>query len=231
MSKKILVVDDDPTTLTFVERELRKSGFDVQITVEGSEAIRLIQASSPDLILLDAFLPGMDGYTLTGRIKEFAAIPVIILSARGEERDKLRGFEAGVDDYIIKPFSSAVLIARINAVLRRYDKAGLEKFFLPVYRHADLVIDVESFRVTVGGEEVVLSSTEFKLLTKFAESKGEILSSEELLSSIWGPDFRDDKTILWVALSRLKQKIEKDPKNPEFIQTIKGVGYLMPEED
>lgn len=229
-NKLILVVDDDPPTLAFIERELKKSGFEVESTNDGSDAIRITQDKDPDLILLDAFLPGMDGYTLTRRIKEFTSIPVIILSARGEERDKLRGFEAGVDDYIIKPFSSAVLIARIKAVLRRYDKAGLEEVFLPVYRHSDLVIDVESFKVTVGGKEVFLSSTEFKLLTKFAESKGEILSSEELLSSVWGPDFRSDKTILWVALSRLKQKIEKDPKNPEYIQTIKGVGYLMPED-
>ena len=228
----LLLIEDDLKIASFVTRGFREAGFNVEHATDGNAGLQMALSASFDVAVVDIMLPGRDGLSVIDELRRRGnRLPVIILSARGEERDKLRGFEAGVDDYIIKPFSSAVLVARINAVLRRYDKARLEDVFLPVYRHEDLVIDVESFRVTIGGEEVILSSTEFKLLTKFAESKGEVLSSEELLSSVWGPDFRDDKTILWVALSRLKQKIEEDPKKPKYIQTIKGVGYLMPEEE
>jgi len=176
-------------------------------------------------------MPGLDGLTVAKRIREFSSTPIIMLTAKGEESDRLKGFEAGADDYVVKPFSSAVLLARVRAVLRRFDTRDLEEYYPPVYRHGDLLIDVEGCRVTVSGEEVYLSATEFKLLKKLAESMGKSISREELLSSVWGPDFRYEKTILWVALSRLKQKIEKDPKNPVHILTVKGLGYKMPEDE
>jgi DNA-binding response OmpR family regulator len=230
MTKRILIVDDDSMTISLVEGHLKKSGFEVMSALEGSRGIHLAHSWKPDLILVDVMMPNLDGYTVTKRIREFSSTPIIILTARGEEREKLKGFEAGADDYISKPFSFVVLIARIKAVLRRFETGHLEKYFKPVYRHDDLIVDVEGFRVTVSGEEVYLSSTELNLLKKLAESMGEVVTSEELLASVWGPDFREDKTILWVAVSRLKQKIEKDPKNPEHIHTIKGVGYSMPKE-
>ncbi len=230
MKKKILIVDDDPTNLSMIEAHLRRYGYDVKTTVNGSRAIDLTYKWNPDLILLDIIMPGLDGLTVAKRIREFSSIPIIFLTAKREEIDKLKGFEAGADDYIVKPFSSAVLFARVRAVLRRFETGDLEDYYPPVYRHGDLIIDVESYRVTVSGEDVYLSATEHKLLKKLAESMGKIVTKEELLSSVWGPNFRYDKTILWVALSRLKQKIEKDPTNPVHILTIRGHGYTIPED-
>ena len=230
MKKKILIVDDDPIILSMIEAHLKRHGFDVKTTADGSRAIELTHKWDPDLVLLDIMMLGLDGLTVAKRIREFSSTPIIMLTAKGEESDKLKGFEAGADDYIVKPFSSAVLLARVRAVLRRFETRDLEEYYQPVYRHGDLVIDVESYRVTVSGEEIILSATELKLLKKLAESMGKIVTKEELLSSVWGPDFRYDKTILWVALSRLKQKIEKDPQNPVHILTVRGHGYTIPED-
>jgi DNA-binding response OmpR family regulator len=230
MKKKILIVDDDPITLSLIEAHLTRHGYDVKTTADGSRGIELTHKWDPDLVLLDIMMPGLDGLTVAKRIREFSSTPIIMLTAKGEESDRLKGFEAGADDYIVKPFSSDVLLARVRAVLRRFETRDLEEYYQPVYRHGDLIIDVESYRVTVSGEEINLSATELKLLKKLAESMGKIVTKEELLSSVWGPDFRYEKTILWVALSRLKQKIEKDPKNPVHILTVKGLGYKIPED-
>ena len=140
----------------------------------------------------------------------------------------MEGFEAGADDYIVKPLSFPTLLARVKAVLRRFEVEDLEYYYQPIYEHGDLIIDVEACRVTVGGDELILSATEFKILKKLADSMGRDVTTEELLSSVWGPGYRTDKTILWVAMSRLKQKIEKDPQNPIHIITVTGVGYTMP---
>jgi DNA-binding response OmpR family regulator len=230
MKKKILIVDDDPITLSLIEAHLKRHGYEVKTTADGSRGIELTHKWNPDLVLLDIMMPGLDGLTVAKRIREFSSTPIIMLTAKGEESDRLKGFEAGADDYIVKPFSSNVLLARVRAVLRRFETRDLEEFYQPVYRHGDLTIDVESYRVTVSGEEINLSATELKLLKKLAESMGKIVTKEELLSSVWGPDFRYEKTILWVALSRLKQKIEKDPKNPVHILTVKGLGYKIPKD-
>jgi DNA-binding response OmpR family regulator len=230
MKKRILVVDDDPLTLSMVEAHLTTSGFEVKATLEGSRGIELTHRWKPDLILLDIMMPGMNGFTVTSRIREFSSIPIVMLTAKVEESDKLKGFEAGADDYIVKPLSFPTLLARVRAVLRRCEKGDLEEFYQPSYRHGNLLIDVESYRVTVGGTEVFLSATEFKILMKLAESMGRDVTTKELLSGIWGPGYRNEKTILWVTVSRLKQKIEKDPKNPVHIITVQGVGYTMPKE-
>jgi DNA-binding response OmpR family regulator len=228
MPKRILVVDDDVLTLSMIEDLLISSGFEVKVASDGRRGIQLVHTWTPDLILLDVMMPGISGYTVANRVREFSSIPIIMLSAKGDESDKLKGFEAGVDDYIVKPFSYPTLLARVKAVLRRFEAVGFEEYYQPVYEHGDLVIDVESYRVTVSGVEVFLSTTEFKILRKLAESMGRDVSTSELLSSVWGPNYRQEKTILWVALSRLKQKIEVDPDNPIHIVTVRGVGYRMP---
>lgn len=230
MKKKILIVDDDPIILSMIEAHLKRHDYDVKTTADGSRGIEITHKWNPDLVLLDIMMLGLNGLTVAKRIREFSSTPIIILTAKGDESDRLKGFEAGADDYIGKPFSSAVLLARVRAVLRRFETRDLEEYYQPVYRHGDLLIDVESCQVTVSGEEVNLSATEFKLLKKLAESMGKNVTREELLTSIWGPDYRYEKTILWVALSRLKQKIEKDPKNPVHILTVKGLGYTIPED-
>jgi DNA-binding response OmpR family regulator len=230
MPPKILVVDDDPTLLKMIETHLRVGGFTVQCASDGGMAIRRTREWEPELILMDVMMPVMDGFTSTKRIREFSSIPIIILTAKGEEQDIVRGLDAGADDYVVKPFSAKELLARVRAVLRRSEPPGAEEYHHRIYRHGDLVIDVDRARITVGGNEISVTATEFRLLLKMADSVGKVLTREELLASIWGPDYRNDKTILWVTLSRLRQKVEKDPRNPVHIVTRQGVGYMMPEE-
>lgn len=228
-AKKVLVVDDDPMLLNLVGEHLRKSGYDVRSTSDGLNAVRITDEWKPDLILLDIMMPGMDGLTVTKRIREFSSTPIVIVSAKGDEKDILQGFEAGGDDYIVKPFSSAELLARVRAVIRRFDRTDLE-FHWDRYQHGDLSIDPEAGRVLKGGDEIELSVTQFKLLSILAASMGKIMSSEELLAAVWGPGYRGEKSILWVAISRLKQKIEDDPAHPMHIITVPRIGYVMPKK-
>lgn len=229
MAEKVLVVDDDPTLLSMVEEHIRKAGHEVRSTTDGSYAIRLTDEWKPDLILLDIMMPGMDGITVARRIREFSSIPIIILSAKGEEDDILQGFEAGVDDYIVKPFSAEELLARVRAVVRRFNTPDLE-YHGAKFQQGDLVIDTEAARVLKGGNEIEVSVTEFKVLATMSASMGKILTPEDLLASVWGPGYRSTKSILWVSLSRLRQKIEEDPKHPIHIITVPGTGYVMPKK-
>jgi two-component system response regulator VicR len=230
MASKILVVDDDATMRNMVEGHLKVAGYSVKCAVDGGMAIRTTKDWEPELILMDVMMPVMDGFTTTRRIREFSSIPIIILTAKGDEEDLVRGLDAGADDYVRKPFSAKELLARVRAVLRRSEPQGLEEYHHKVYRHGDLEIDVDRARVTVGGEEVSVTATEFRLLVTMADSVGKVMTREELLSSVWGPDYRNEKTILWVTLSRLRQKVEKDPKRPIHIVTRQGVGYTMPDD-
>jgi DNA-binding response OmpR family regulator len=229
MPSKILVVDDDPTMLHMVEDHLRAVGYLVRGAVDGAMAIQITKEWEPELILMDVMMPVMDGFTSTRRIRQFSVIPIIILTAKGDEKDLVRGLDAGADDYVVKPFSAKELLARVRAVLRRSEPHGLEQFHHKVYEHGDLEINVDRALVTVDGEEVNVTATEFKLLVTLADSLGKVLTREELLASVWGPDYRYEKTILWVTLSRLRQKIEKDPKRPIHIVTRQGLGYTMPD--
>lgn len=228
MLAKILVVDDDLTLLKMVEGHLQSSGYIVKSATDGSMGLRLAADWSPDLILMDVMMPVMDGFTTTKRIREFSAIPIIILTAKGDEHDLVRGLDAGADDYVVKPFSAQELLARVRAVLRRSETQGLEDYHHEIFRHGDLVIDVDRASVVVRGEEISVTATEFRLLVTLAGSMGDVLTREELLASVWGPDYRNEKTILWVTLSRLRQKIELDSKSPVHIVTRQGIGYAMP---
>jgi len=185
-------------------------------------------ANQPDLVMLDVMMPVMDGFTACERIREFSNVAIIMVTAKGEERDRVRGLDAGADDYIVKPFSAQELLARVRAVLRRAERQTTEAFHEPVFRHQELEIDLARALVTVGGKEVPLTATEYRVLQMLAGAVGRVLTPEEMLVGVWGPEYRDDKEILWVCLSRLRQKIEPDPKNPIHIQTRQGIGYLMP---
>lgn len=229
MPAKILVVEDDPTMLKMVEGHLQGSGYKVKSATDGSIALRITADWEPELVLMDVMMPVMDGFTTTRRIREFSAVPIIILTAKGDERDLVHGLDAGADDYVVKPFSAQELLARVRAVLRRSETQGLEDYHHKIFRHGDLVIDVDRASVVVRGDEISVTATEFRLLVTMAGSMGEVLTREELLSSVWGPDYRNEKTILWVTLSRLRQKIELDPKNPVHIVTKQGIGYVMPD--
>jgi DNA-binding response OmpR family regulator len=227
-SKTILVVDDEPRYISLVEINLETEGYGVLTAHDGQAAVEIVANQQPDLVLLDIMMPVMDGFSACERIREFSAVPIIMLTAKGEERDRVRGLDAGADDYIVKPFSAQELLARVRAVLRRAERVDLADLHQPVYTHHELQIDLARALVTVKGEEVSLTATEYRLLQTLATSSGHFLSAEELLTNVWGPEYKDDKEILWVCLSRLRQKIEPDPKNPIHIVTRQGIGYLMP---
>lgn len=224
----ILVVDDEPRYVRLVQVNLETAGYAVDSAHNGQQAVEKVASNQPGLLLLDVMMPVMDGFTATERIREFSTVPIIILTAKGEERDRVRGLDAGADDYIVKPFSAQELLARVRAVLRRAERLTDSSFHEPIYSHHDLQIDLAKAQVTSSGKEVSLTATEYRLLQTLAASEGRVLTPEELLTMVWGPEYRDDKEILWVCLSRLRQKIEPDPKNPIHIVTRQGLGYLIP---
>jgi DNA-binding response OmpR family regulator len=226
--KTILVVDDEPRYLRLLEVNLLPSGYQVKMAANGQEAVDIVASERPDLVLLDIMMPVMDGFTACERIREFSAVPIIMLTAKGEERDRVRGLDVGADDYIVKPFSAQELLARVRAVLRRAERQDIGDFHQPIFEHYELRLDLPRAEVTCAGKEVLLTATEYRLLQTLAGSTGRVLTSEELLTKVWGPEYHEDKEILWVCLSRLRQKIEPDPKNPIHIVTKQGLGYLMP---
>jgi DNA-binding response OmpR family regulator len=224
----LLVVDDEPRYVRLVQVNLETAGYEVETAHDGQKAVEHVANEQPDLILMDVMMPIMDGFTATERIREFSTVPIIILTAKGEERDRVRGLDAGADDYIVKPFSAQELLARVRAVLRRAERQTDNDFHQPIYVHHELQIDLARALVTSNGDEIALTATEYRLLQSLAASEGRVLTPEELLTAVWGPEYRDDKEILWVCLSRLRQKIEPDPKNPIHIVTRQGLGYLIP---
>jgi DNA-binding response OmpR family regulator len=215
--------------LKMVESHLQSAGYQVRTAPDGFGGVTETRAWKPDLVLLDVMMPRLDGLTTCRRIRDFAAVPIIIVTAKGSESDIVKGLNAGADDYVVKPYSAHELLARVRAVLRRSDLEGLEPYEHQVFERDNLHIDVDRAHVRVDGEQVPLTATEFKLLTTLAANMGEVLSSRELLTSVWGRDYGTDKAILWVTLSRLRQKIEADPKNPVHIVTKQGIGYMMPQ--
>ena len=227
MTGRILVVDDEPRFVRLVEANLQTEGFDVLKAKNGQEAIDLTVSQKPELILLDVMMPEMDGFAVCERIREFSTVPIIMLTAKGDEEHKVRGLNLGADDYVIKPFSANELLARVRAVLRRAQRTAPD-FGDSRFSRGDLNIDFARAEVSVGGQLVSLSATEYRLLLQFARSAGKTLTSEELLRNVWGPEYGEEKEILWVSISRLRQKLEKDPKNPQLIVTLSGEGYMMP---
>jgi DNA-binding response OmpR family regulator len=226
MTTKILVVDDEPRYLRLMEANLITEGFEVIKASDGQEAVDIVALKQPDLVLLDIMMPNLDGFAACERIREFSMVPIIMVTARTEENARIRGLELGADDYIVKPYSANEMIARVRAVLRRVKTSGGSQ--PPIFHHGNLTIDFARAEVFRQGKIVYLSATEYRLLLQFAHNLGQVLSSEELLVNVWGPEYRQDKEILWVSISRLRQKLEDDPKNPTHIVTRSGMGYTMP---
>jgi DNA-binding response OmpR family regulator len=226
MATRILIVDDEPRYLRLLEANLLTEGYEVATAATGEDAVESFSANPVDLILLDVMLPGMDGFATCQRIRQFSNVPVIMLTAKGEEQHRVRGLDVGADDYLVKPFSIMELLARVRAVLRRAQvgEVGQDRYFT----HYDLRIDFARAEVVLGEQPVSLSATEYRLLLQFAHNIGKILTAEDLLTSVWGPEYRDDKEILWVTIARLRQKVEADPHTPKHIVTRSGLGYLMP---
>jgi len=224
---KILVVDDEPRYLRLLEANLRTEGYEVITAQDGMQAVETFSANPVDLILMDVMMPKLDGFAACQRIREFSNVPIIILTAKGEEQDRVRGLDLGADDYLVKPFSATELLARVRAVLRRsqFSKDVSQSRF---FEHGNLRIDFARAEVWRGNQPVFLSATEYRLLLQFAHNVGVVLSAEDLLTSVWGPEYRSDKEILWVSIARLRQKLEDDAHAPKHIVTRSGLGYLMP---
>lgn len=227
MTKRVLIVDDEPRYLRLLEANLRTEGYEVITAQDGQQAVDVFSSQPIDLVLLDIMMPRLDGFGATQRIREFSSVPIIILTAKGEEQDRVRGLDLGADDYLVKPFSATELLARVRAVLRRAQvpsESGQARFFT----HDNLRIDFARAEVWRGEQDISLSATEYRLLLQFAHNLGKILTSEDLLTSVWGLEYKGDKEILWVSIARLRQKLEDDPHNPRHIVTRSGLGYLMP---
>jgi DNA-binding response OmpR family regulator len=220
-----LVVDDEPRYLHLLEANLQTKEYEVFTATDGEEALESFSVNPVDLILLDVMLPRIDGFAVCQRIRQYSNVPIIILTAKGEEQDRVRGLDVGADDYLVKPFSVMELLARVRAVLRRaqVSETGQDRFFT----HGNLRIDFARAEVWQGDQPAYLSATEYRLLLQFTHNIGKVMSAEELLTGVWGPEYRDDKEILWVTIARLRQKVEDDPHMPKHIATRSGLGYLM----
>ncbi len=225
---KILVVDDEPKILKIVERVMRKEGYMVLKALDGSQAIRGFEEGHPDLVILDLMLPKMDGYQVLEKIRQESSVPIIVLSAKGDEMDRIVGFRMGVDDYLPKPFSPFELALRVKAVLRRTLGRGFDREeetgFIEV---GEIKINRRTRRVTVAGEEVHLTAKEFDLLWVLASRPNQVFSREQLLKRIWGAEYLGDMRTVTVLVSRLREKLEHDPGQPKYIKTVWGIGYRL----
>ncbi|MDR3572740.1 MAG: response regulator transcription factor [Anaerolineaceae bacterium] len=224
---RILVVDDEPLYQHLLKVNLEQEGYEVITAGNGEDALEMVSSRHPDLVVLDIMMPKLDGITTCERIRQFSSVPIIMLTARGEEQDRVRGLNVGADDYVVKPFSATELVARVRAVLRRAqttEQVTQNRYFM----HSSLKIDLARAEVWKDNKPVFLSATEYRLLIQFAHHVGQVLTAEDLLVAIWGPQYRDDKEILWVSIARLRQKLEDNPHSPLHIVTRAGLGYLMP---
>jgi len=223
---RVLVVDDEPRILNFLSSKLRVSGYEVLTASNGAEALEQVQAQEPDLVVLDVLMPRMDGFETLKELRAFSSVPVIILSAKGANADKVKGLHLGADDYLAKPFSPDELVARIEAVRRRLSPDDKRKI-RDQLSLGDLVIDFKKRLVMVRGEEVRLTRIEWLLLSELAQNAGSLMLYSDLLTRIWGPEYRDDAQILRTWISRLRYKIERDPNQPVLIRTVPKTGYMI----
>jgi DNA-binding response OmpR family regulator len=227
--QSILVVDDEPQIREIVGLYLERAGFEVRLAGDGPAALQALTAALPDLVILDVMLPGVDGFEITRRLRSEGSTPIILLTARREEADRIEGLELGADDYVVKPFSPQELVSRVRAVLRRTQ--GLGRPSAPMERDQavlafdGLAIDVAARSVQVNGSDVVLTAKEFDLLLFLASHPRQVYNREQLLAQVWGETQYIDASTVTVHVRRLREKLEKDPASPRYIQTVWGVGY------
>ena len=227
-SKTILVVDDEPRIIEAVSMNLELEGYQVASASNGYEALQKITKQLPDLVILDIMMPEMDGFETLRQIREVSSVPVVMLTVKGEEIDKLKGLELGADDYITKPFNAKELILRVKAILRRIEMpAPVPKTEIRI--DSNLSIDFARHKVMVRGKEVRLRPTEYRLLYHLVSNAGLILTHETLLRRVWGYEYRDEDHYLWLYITYLRQKIEEDPKHPKYILGERGIGYRFKE--
>ncbi len=222
----ILLVDDETQLIRLVRANLESSGYKVFAAMNARTALELVDLEMPDLIILDIMLPEIDGYELCQRIREFASTPIIMLTAKVEDLDKIRGLKLGADDYITKPFNVQELLARIEAVLRR-TKTPDESQSPRTFTCGDVSVDFVRRRVTKQGQEVALTLIEYKLLSQLVSNTGRVMLHRELLTKVWGPEYQNELEYLRAYIRHLRQKIEEDPHQPKYIQSRPGIGYIF----
>jgi DNA-binding response OmpR family regulator len=223
---RILAVDDEERILNFLRTKLKASGYEVLTASNGLEGLEQAQAQEPDLIVLDLLMPKMDGLEMLKELRSFSAVPVIILTAKGADADRIRGLQLGADDYLPKPFNPDELVARIEAVRRRLEPGGRRK--LPeVVNLGHVTIDFKNRNVVVNGEQKYLTRIEWLLLSQLINNAGRLMLYEELITRVWGPEYRDDVQILRTCISRLRNKLESDINSPKLIRTIPKTGYII----
>ena len=221
--KRILVVDDEPRMIGFIRMNLELEDHHVIEAHSGIEALDAVRTQLPDLVLLDVMMPELDGFETLRMLREFSEIPVIMLTAKGEENDKVYGLELGADDYITKPFGPRELSSRIKAIFRRIEKPSTEEAVLTVDEH--LSVDFNQREVIVNGEHIKLRPTEYRLLYHLIKNAGWTVPHDQLLQKVWGYEYRDEAHYVRLYVNYLREKIEEDPSNPRYIITERGVGY------
>ena len=227
--QSILVVDDEPPMRKLLSSNLKASGFDVRTAADGSEALKLIDEHRFDLLLLDVGIPGPTGMQVLETVRRDTELPVLIVSGRGRERDKVEALNLGADDYLSKPFGVAELLARVNALLRRVNQ-GARGPVAP-YGYQGLEIDFAARRVTVHGVRLSLTRREFDVLAYFARNAGKVMLHRQVLQAIWGGEYGDESDYVWTFVQRIRRKLEPDRSHPRYVLTEPGVGYRMPESD
>jgi len=225
-SYRVLIVDDEPEILRFLRASLKIHQYDILEANNGKQALIMIAENHPDLVILDLGLPDMDGVEVTRRVREWSQIPIIILSVRNRESDKIEALDVGADDYLTKPFGVGELMARIRGVMRRAVPGQPD----PVVKIDNIVIDLSRHQVIMSGKEVALTPTEFDLLRELVTNAGKVMTHHQLVHKIWGAVFEDESRLLRVNISNLRRKIEPNPNQPHYILTELGVGYRFREE-
>jgi len=223
MKTRILLVDDDQTLSNLLSQYLRESNFEVSSAPNGPAGLRLAFNEHPDLVLLDVMMPGMDGWEVCTRLRELSDVPVIMITAKTAEADKLRGFSLGVDDYVTKPFSFIELVARIQAVIGRLHNERKEVGYIA---HGEIVLNMEKYQASLGGRTLVLTPTEFRLLEVLVRRKGKVVSDEALIREVWGSE-RSDPALVRRYILMLRKKLEDDPSSPVWVRTVRGFGYRL----
>ena len=225
MSRRVLVVDDEKLIVKGIRFSLEQDGYDVDCAYDGEEALKLAKENAYDIILLDVMLPKYDGFEVCQQIREYSDVPIIMLTAKGDDMDKILGLEYGADDYITKPFNILEVKARIKAIMRRTSPARQQAAQASVIEKGDLKLDCESRRLFINGTEINLTTREFELLEIMVKNENKVYSRENLLNLVWGKEYPGDVRTVDVHVRRLREKIETNPSEPKYVHTKWGVGY------
>jgi two-component system KDP operon response regulator KdpE len=226
MTARILIIDDDRSLLELLSGYLERQGYDVTTAPSGQAGLAIFSDQGADLVILDVTMPGLDGWQVLARLRERSDVPIVMLTARSDEPEVLRGFSGGADDYVSKPFSFAQLVARVGAIL---DRAGRVLGDTPsVLKGADLEVDLDRHRVYRAGEPIDLTSTEFKILAALLREQGRVLSPRELVIEVWGAEYAEETGYVRRYVWHLRRKLEPDPRDPRYILTERSIGYVFP---